>query len=159
MDKSVQQALDDLRQRVQNVAVEHGMRAPCRFCGCLVGRIRPSSNQDCVYCRDCGRFQYNAPRTETGREQRTLQSVRHVTPSQRSRVLERAHSRCETCGRDGELTMGHILSVKDGFDFLTDVQLNSDENLIAQCAECNSGQGVRALPLWLLAGILYRRSK
>jgi ribonuclease HI len=42
------------------------MRAPCRWCGGETGTITQKSGQDCVYCV-CGRYQYNAPKSETGR--------------------------------------------------------------------------------------------
>jgi len=134
------------------------LRKPCQQCGETRGRIYPKGNQDCVFCLNCSKFQYNAPRTETGREVRTLQTIRHISPSQRSRLLERAHGRCELCASIQELTIAHIVSVKDGFDFLTDAQLNSDENLMVLCAECNAGQGQRTMPAWLAAAIIYRRS-
>lgn len=161
MTKELQQSLDSLHEKVVGVEQTHGLRRPC-VCGDTVGRIESRSNQDCIFCRNCGKFQYNAPKTETGREVRTLQSVRNVSPSQRYRVLSRAHLCCELCGRGadavfGGLTVAHILSVKDGFDFLTDTQLNSDENLMSLCAECNSGQSHRTMPLWLAAAILFRR--
>lgn len=113
-----------------------------------------------MFCEECYRFQYNAPKTETGRKVRTLQSVRHVPVSQRTRILERAHGRCELCGvsaADRPLTIAHVLSVKDGFDFITDAQLNSDDNTMALCEECNSGQRHRSMPLWLAAALLSRR--
>lgn len=40
------------------------MRRPCG-CGEKVGVIQHKSGQDCVYCRSCGKWQYNAPRSET----------------------------------------------------------------------------------------------
>lgn len=135
------------------------LREPCRSCGSSHGRIETRSGQDCMFCSDCGNFQYNAPKTETGRKARTLQSVRSISPSKRYRVLERAHGRCELCGARTELTIAHMLSVKDGFDFLTDEQLNGDDNLLALCAECNGGQSARSVPPWLAAGLLYRRAK
>ena len=135
----------------------HPLREPCRQCGGMVGRIVPAGGQNVVRCRDCGRAAFNAPKTETGESPRTLQTIRHVPPSQRTRILERALGRCELCASTQMLTIAHFLSVKDGFNNLTDAQINSDENLIALCAECNSGQSHRTGPLWLFAAILYRR--
>jgi 5-methylcytosine-specific restriction endonuclease McrA len=133
------------------------LRAPCQKCGDDRGRLDTRNGQDCLFCVGCGKWQYNAPKTETGREPRTLQSIRNIPASQRSRILERACLRCEVCGRTETLTIGHFLSVKDGFDFLTDAELNDDENLIALCAECNAGQGHRTGSLRLLAAILRAR--
>jgi 5-methylcytosine-specific restriction endonuclease McrA len=159
MTDDIQKTLDGIRRRVEQLPDEHAMRAPCAKCGCAVGRIYAKGSQDCVYCLECGAFQYNAPRTETGKEVRTLQTIRGIPPSQRSRILERAHGRCELCGSRNDLTIAHILSVKDGFDFLTDVHLNSDDNLMALCAECNSGQGHHSMPPWLVAALLYQRNR
>lgn len=57
------------------------------------------------------------------------------------------------------LTVAHVVSIKDGEHLLTKDQLNSNENLIAQCHECNSGQSSRTLPLWLAIAILRARTK
>lgn len=157
MDKDTQLVLDAIGKNIGDLPATHGLRFPCAKCGDTVGRIYPRNGQDCVFCRTCGTFQYNAPRTETGREQRTLQTIRGVPVSQRSRLLERAHGRCELCAITEGLTVAHILSVKEGFDFLTDAHLNSDDNLMILCAECNAGQRHQSMPPWLVAALLYRR--
>lgn len=116
-----------------------------------------------MFCLQCGSFQYNAPRTETGKAVRSVSRVHNgIKPKQRARILERAHCRCEICHRPGELHVGRILSVKEGLSLgagLTEQQLNSDENLIAHCPECNLGQGDRPLPLWLVVGLVLSRTK
>lgn len=135
------------------------LREPCKKCGEREGRIHwNQSGQDIVYCKN-NHHCYNAPKTETGRVPRTLSSVRNISPSQRSRLLERAHYRCELCGSQDSPTIAHILSVKDGFDVLTDAQLNSDENTLVACAECNAGMGKRTPPVWLLVRMLWQRTK
>ena len=135
------------------------LRAPCRICGLMEGKIHWDQNgQDIVYC-NAGHHAYNAPKIETGRVVRSLTTVRLVSPGQRYRVMERAHFRCELCSSVDNLCIAHVLSVRDGFDFLTDAQLNSDENLMVLCAECNSGQRSSTLPLWLFAAILKRRTE
>ena len=43
------------------------MRAPCKACGHRNGVLRCRSGQDTVRCAACDVFQYNAPRSQTGR--------------------------------------------------------------------------------------------
>lgn len=42
------------------------MRAPCKECGALEGRIERKANNDVVRCARCDKYAYCAPRTETG---------------------------------------------------------------------------------------------
>ena len=132
------------------------LRAPCRHCGSIEGRIQPSNGQDCAYCSSCGLFQYNAPRTETGRAPRSVQSTHEaILPSQRARILQRATGRCELCGSPRELSVGHLLSVADGHAAgLPDGVINHDENLAAFCAECHLGMGRESIPVRLLVALL-----
>lgn len=138
------------------------LRTMCS-CGGVNGRIETRGSQDCVFCLDCGRFQYNAPRVETGRAVRSVSTVHSaIKPKQWARILERAHFCCESCHQERALHVGHILSVADGLELginLTEQQLNSDDNLIAHCEECNLGQGRRPLPLWLAVGLVLARTK
>lgn len=121
------------------------LRAVCPQCGGGDGRIETKSGQDCVYCLDCGRWQYNAPRIETGREQRTLSSRPGITTSQRARIFDVHDQRCITCGRtaaDGvTLDLGHLISRDDAeaHGFLDEI-IDGEFNLAPMCAECNSGQ-------------------
>lgn len=117
------------------------MRSPCR-CGETIGTIRTKNGQDCVYCRNCGRYAgYNAPRTETGRAVRSLRTRPDIKPGQRARVLDRDNGACIVCHRtDVPLDVGHIVSVAEGRQLgMTDTQLFDDENLAAMCQSCNSG--------------------
>ena len=78
---------------------EFPMRTPCRACGGISGEVRTRNGQDYVFCLTCGRWCYNAPRVETGRAVRTVQSIREaISPKQRARVLVRAGGHCELCG-------------------------------------------------------------
>lgn len=43
---------------------QYVMRAACE-CGSLTGTVKRKRGQDCVYCESCGKWQYNAPRTES----------------------------------------------------------------------------------------------
>lgn len=130
----------------------YAMREPCRGCGSTRGRIQSKGAQDCVFCLDCDRHCYNAPRTETGRSPRTVTRVHNgIKPKQKVRIRLRANGRCEICGvrpNEGELHVGHMISVKAGLaQGLTEIELNDDENLIASCDECNLGLGREPVPL------------
>lgn len=140
------------------------MRKPCVKCGGHEGEVRTRGAQDCVFCKNCDAFQYNAPRTETGKAIRTVTTIHNgIKPKQRARVLVRANCACELCGKrlsgtHVELHVGHFLSVKDGFEMgLPDDEINDDENLFAVCAECNLGLGSETLPVRLVMNILMAR--
>lgn len=114
-----------------------------------------------VRCSFCKQYQYCAPRTETGREVRTVSTThRLIKPNQRARILERATGRCELCGSGRDLHVGHLLSVADGHEHgLSDDEINSDDNLSAMCAECNLGLGRASVPPRLLVALVVRRAK
>lgn len=135
------------------------MRKPCPNCGGTEGCIVEKNGQDTVRCTSCARFCYNAPRVETGREQRSVTTVHEaIRPKQRARILARASARCEVCGARGNLHVGHIVSVVVGLNFsLTEVELNDDENLLCLCEECNLGQGKEPMPLRVAAAVLRAR--
>ena len=79
---------------------------------------------------------------------------------QRARIIDRATGHCELCGKRGNLHVGHLLSVKVGLDGgLTETELNSDENLCAQCDECNLGQGKLPMSLRLAVMLLKARCR
>lgn len=137
-------------------APRYAMRASCRRCGSTHGHIESRGNQDCVFC-DCGLFQYNAPRVETGRAVRSVTTVHNgIGPKQRARVLMRDGNACAIChASDKPLHVGHLLSVEVGLECgLTEVELNDDENLAAMCDECNLGLSDRPVPLRLAVAIL-----
>lgn len=137
------------------------LRKPCDNCGESHGRVKRVGLQDTVRCVECGKFQYNAPRTETGERKVSLSSVHNaIKPKKRARIFERAGGRCEApgCGRSELLTVGHIVSVKVGLELGYDeVLLNDDENLMAMCATCNAGWGDRPMPLGLALRVLEAR--
>lgn len=138
---------------------QHTLRSPCKRCAGTLGSITTSNGQDVVRCASCDTYQYNAPKVETGREARTVSTIHEgIKTKQRARVLLRANHVCEICNQRKPLHVGHILSVKKGLSQgLTEVQLNSDENLAAMCDECNLGIGDQALPMWLCIGLLRAR--
>ena len=141
----------------------HTLRKECGNCGGTSGKIETRNGQDCVFC-DCGRFQYNAPKNETGRESRSVSTSRAaIKPNQRSRIIERANSRCERCGKHAlesatGLHVGHILSVAeaDASGISHDI-VNSDENLICECDECNLGHGKGCLPVRFVVALITAR--
>lgn len=134
-------------------------RGPCRSCGCEYGHLAPVNGQNVVRCVDCGVALYNAPKTELGQKPRTITTIHNgVKASTRYRVLERANGRCDLCGNTGPLHVDHLLSVKLGFDLgLTEVELNSEENLAALCEECNLGKGALPISPRLYVALLKRR--
>ena len=138
---------------------EFAMRAPCLDCGCSDGRIDRRGEQNCVFCSGCGRFAYNAPKTETGDAPRTVTRVHNgIRPKQRARLLLRAYGRCELCGGVGPLHIGHLLSVEEGLALgLTELELNSDDNLATLCEECNLGLGSISVTPGLYVALLMRR--
>lgn len=140
------------------------MRAPCPSCGCTVGYVTERGAQDVVRCMSCDRHCYNAPRTETGKAVRTVQTVHEaIKPKQRARILLRGGFKCECCGKvprgsQGELHVGHVVSVKRGLELgISDAEINDDENLIAACSECNLGLGAEVIPVRALVSVLMAR--
>jgi 5-methylcytosine-specific restriction endonuclease McrA len=131
------------------------MREPCRWClrdgkTVHVGHVRESNGQDVVRCAECRRQCYNAPRSETGRPQRSIKSRPDLKPGQRERILALHGSRCFHCGRtpsDGViLHIAHVLSVKEGrAQGATDEELWDDSNLYPACEECNLAMGSKSL--------------
>jgi 5-methylcytosine-specific restriction endonuclease McrA len=135
------------------------MRKPCP-CGCIVGLIFTKNGQDTVRCARCNRYSHNAPRTETGRPRRSLRSRPRISPSQRARIILRDGCACVQCHGRKELVIGRVVSVRDGYAAgLTDAQLYCDDNLVALCAECNSGLGRNSIPAHRLLLILTLRAR
>lgn len=132
----------------------------CPHCGTAHGFITLTGTQSVLRCGGCERHLYNPPKTETGEKLRTLATTHAaIKPTQRMRIIERASGRCETCGSRLLVQVGHVVSVADGHKLgLTDALINSDENLICQCAECNSGQGRGTMPLRMYVAILKARA-
>ena len=138
----------------------HQLRSPCPECSSAYGRVETRNGQDCVYC-ECGRWQYNAPRRETGRSVRHISERDGLPPSKRSRILERDNYTCVMCGRrppDIELHIGHLISHADGRAIgMAPFELDDDENLAAMCGECNLGQGSAPVSLRYCARLLKAR--
>jgi len=147
----------------------HTAREPCPACNVTVAVIQGKGLQDAVRCARCGRHLYNAPRTETGRRVRTVDTVRrNIKPGQQARVLERDQGRCLLCRRaDQALTIGHLLSVEEGFALgASEAELSDDADLAAMCEACNLGLGglsvsprTYAVMLWLVRAEIHRRQQ
>jgi hypothetical protein len=136
----------------------------CPVCGCGEASVTETNGQDVVRCLQCDKYLYNAPRTETGRKERSVSTVHSsIKPKQRDRIITRANRRCERCGKSAMASatgihVGHILSVAEGLKHgLTEEIINSDENLIGECDECNLGHGKGLLPVRLLVALLAAR--
>lgn len=138
----------------------YSMRSPCPDCGSERGRISERGAQDCVFCFECGRFCYNAPRVETGKPVRHVRTRSVVKPSVRARIIMRANTRCELCGSSKDLQVGHLLSVDAAKEAeIPESDYDSEENLAAMCAECNLGLGSEPVPLRLAVAIVMARCK
>jgi hypothetical protein len=137
------------------------LRTPCKHCGSSDGRIRTAGFQDCVFCAQCGKHLYNAPKTETGREARSVATVHEaIKPKLRAKIFMRASGMCEVCGARGDLHVGHCLSVKHGLEQgLTETELNDESNLIAICPSCNLGMGKDTIPLRLAIAMVLARAR
>lgn len=102
---------------------------------------------------------FNAPRRETGRTIRPLSTRPGISPSQRSRIMERDNFTCVFCHNSNtHLVIAHLISENEGRQAgLTDRQLYDDENLVASCDECNSGQSDRPISLRFAVALLRAR--
>lgn len=131
------------------------LREPCHNCGCVEGTITIKGGQDVLRCANCDTYQYCAPRTETGRQVRTLRRT-SIPPSKRARVLARHHNACVGCGAHPpqvELTIGHLVPRTDAIRLgLAEHLADHDLNLAPMCPECNSGIGRSPVAI----GLMYR---
>ncbi len=143
-------------------------RPDCKHCGGREGRLEARNGQDCVICIGCDKLAYNAPKTETGKERRSISTSRAgLKPKQRYRIIERANGACELCGvRGRHMQVDHLLSLDDAHSDLlaklelTDRELNdTDDNLAAMCEECNAGKGNMSIPPRLFVALLLARTK
>ena len=130
------------------------MRAPCKSCQTVTGIITTKNGQDTVRCSDCGAWQYNAPKDETGKAERNPNKREPLKDAQRARIYNRDGAICSICGNHDKGTVfhvAHILSVSDirqikqayGLD-LSKYE-DDDRNLFVCCESCNLGQGKMSL--------------
>lgn len=127
--------------------------------------IKEAGAQDVVYCAgpagidDLHYAGWNVPRHESGKAVRPLGTRPGIAPSKRARVLQRDNCTCVVCHRaDTPIDVGHLISRNTGTAMgLTDNQIESDENLAAMCATCNSGIGDEPVPLRFMVALLRAR--
>ena len=134
------------------------LRSPCR-CGTEEGYIRERNGQQVVNCALCHRYQYCAPKAETGLPQRSVSNRPALKPSRRARIIDRDGGACVGCHRSGViLHVGHFLSVENGRKLgASEEEIWSDENLATMCEECNLGFGKLTPSLKLIYRILQAR--
>jgi len=137
-----------------NIDETHPLRATCGHCGGAQGRIRKKSDQNCVYCVGCDRWQYNAPKVETGEERRSLSRREAIKPKRWIQLLELHGHACFNCGArppDVILHAAHLISRKDAeaHGFLDEV-IDSDTNLVPMCETCNAGYGRSSVAVALM---------
>ena len=118
------------------------MRGPCR-CGETRGVASYQNGQDVVRCVN-GHFCYNRPKAESGTPTRSTRSRPNLKPSARYEVLARDAFKCVLCGRDGDssiLHVDHMIPMNAAEeDKELRAMLNSEENLVTLCEECNLGK-------------------
>ncbi len=135
------------------------LRAPCR-CGSEYGVIDQRNGQACVFCLECGKFLYNAPKHERGLAPEPVRSD-GITPGKRYEVELRAGFVCEFCGRrppEVTLHVGHLLSEHDIREARLPLEwADHFDNLSLLCDACNLGMGKRSLPIHPLLVFILRR--
>lgn len=121
------------------------LRAPCE-CGTLLGYVIVKNGQDCAYCSRCDTWQYNRPRSESGRDTRSTSTTEHVKPKARARILAKHGHQCISCGRSPMvhgvvLDIDHLipLALAERHGMLDDLT-RSEMNMAPMCAECNRGK-------------------
>lgn len=136
------------------------MEIQCKRCNGTEGITELGGVHVKLVCKQCGAYQRFLSKADAGLERRSLQTTHEaIKPKMRAHVIMRATARCELCGKTGcQLTVGHLLSVKDGHSQgLEDDIINGAENLAAMCEECNVGMSSESVPLRLAAALLRSR--
>lgn len=83
-------------------------------------------------CPDCGAAK--SSRHEHGCRRATHNYRKRIRPWKREAVYRRDGYRCVTCGAGDELSIDHIVAIKDG-------GTNRLENLQTMCRSCNTEKG------------------
>lgn len=137
------------------------MRQPCKYgCGTTRGTATLKGFQDVVRCDDCGRAQYNMPRTESGIRPISLKERVGLDVTTRFRIIREWDHRCAFCGtndfkKNGELQLAHLISRKDAARYgLLDELIDDPVNLVPSCAACNLGDRLGPMQVRLLARML-----
>ncbi len=140
------------------------LREPCKQCGTKRGKGPQKVNgQNTVRCAVCRRFQYNAPKSETGEAVRSIRSREDVDSFQRARIFERDGAICGLCARrspDVILHVAHLISVADCIEYgFGSVDYNDDANLFVACEECNLGQGAKTYAPTMLIRLILKHNQ
>jgi hypothetical protein len=137
----------------------------CRSCGSDIATVRPSGQHLGAWCAVCRAFSYNLPRVEVGLATRPVSDVRPRLPARRrAQILARDNGRCVLCGRsaaeDVQLTVGHLVSVKDGQRLGVDEALIWDDlNLAAMCDTCQLGLSDQSVPVVVFLALALLRAQ
>lgn len=127
------------------------LRKPC-VCGCSDGTAEYKNGQDVVRCSGCNKFQYNAPKDESGKGLRKI-----IKDSVKNQVFQRDGFRCMICGASAAeeagviLNLSHIISVCDAekiseaYGVKCDEWVNKPINLFTCCEACNHSTGSMSL--------------
>ena len=138
------------------------LKITCPKCG-ADAIIRDNGPHREARCSHCHRHIKNVSKAELGEPKRSATLRGTIKPGQRSRIIQRAKLRCECCGRPASATgvglhIGHVVGIEEGTQAGVSAEvLNSDENLIAECEECNLGHGRAPLPMSVFIAILMAR--
>jgi len=129
--------------------------------GWTQGESKSVAGQNTVRCTLCRKWQYNAPKSETGEEQRHIKTRDNIKAATRARILTRANGLCELCGVSSKISIlhvSHILSVDDSHcTDITPEEVNHDDNLASLCEACNLGMGKLSFNPRLYLRLLRRR--
>ena len=112
-------------------------------------------------CRGCGRYIKFVPKREAGYDTRSVSKRSGINPKRRKDVMERDGFRCVLCGQDAfdvNLHLSHIISVHEGYMYgIDESMLNSTDNLVTLCEECNLGFGRESIPLPQVIRLFHKR--
>lgn len=167
-----QRALNVIGLAQARAALEAGRTArikverSCRDCGSDIADVTPNRQHYSAWCADCQTFSHHVSRTYLGLARRPVSdSRRNIPAGRRARILARDNGRCVLCGRSAaegvQLTVGHLVSVKDGERLNADEGLIWDDlNLAAMCDTCQLGlRDVSVGPVVYLALICLRAKR
>jgi hypothetical protein len=157
----IEQARIQLQEgRAANLQVQRR----CGTCGSDIVTVEQKGQHLEARCAACGAFSYNVPRSEVGLATRPVSDTRRKIPaSRRARILARDNGRCVLCGRAAAdsivLTIGHLVSVKDGERLDADDDLIWDDlNLAAMCDTCQLGLNDQSVPAAVYLALLMLRA-
>ncbi len=123
------------------------------LCGSLEVDCVLKANNHVAHCVECGTSRKCISKAELKLRPRKYREGNkyEVGPKQRMHILQRDRNMCVICRRtDQRLEMGHLISLKEGPEYLSDDQLMDDMNIAAMCPQCNSDLGARSVSFQFL---------